>query len=64
MRYFHNPALAGIALFLNSITDALAQNFTTENAPGGPGPQGLPKVDLGYEVHQAISFNVYQPVQA
>jgi hypothetical protein len=59
MRYSYPPALAGLTFFLYGLTTTLAQNFSTDSAPG---PQGLPKVDLGYEVHQAISFNVCQHI--
>lgn len=61
MRYSHPPALAGLILFLCGLTTTLAQNFSTDSVPG---PQGLPKVDLGYEVHQAISFNVCRHMEA
>lgn len=62
MKYYYTPALAGALFLLSSITNTLAQNITTENLPGGPGSNGLPQVDLGYEVHQAISFNVCERI--
>lgn len=48
----------GLTLFLCGLTMALAQNTSTESIPSSGYPGGLPRVDLGYEVHQAISFNV------